>query len=248
MACDLGPVRVRCSARNGGISPPPWTSLNVGFSVGDRPERVRENRERLFEAAGLDAVHTVWAQQVHGDRVVWVDGSDGGRGSLSREGWVPGADGLLTETPDLALAMGFADCVPLVVADPMKGRVALCHSGWRGTASGIVLRVLEQLTERGSRLGDLRVAVGPAIGPSYRVDDAVMGPMRRQYDWADEHFDPVSRVLDLVAVNVHALRTGGVHRAQVAVTGERTECPAFFSHRTDRGETGRMATLAWLAS
>lgn len=248
LACDVGPIRIRFSARRGGTSGPPWDSLNVGFTVGDQPDRVRANRTRLFEAVGPGLASSVWAEQVHGDRVAWVDGSDGGRGSLDRESAVPGADGLVTETRGLVLAMGFADCVPVAIGDPARGRLALCHAGWRGTARAVVLRALEALTERGSRLEDLRVAIGPAIGRSYRVDDAVMGPMRRQYAWADEHFDPVSGVLDLVGINVRALAACGVARSQVAVTAERTECPAFFSHRADHGETGRMAMLAWLAS
>lgn len=249
LAWDRGPVHVRCSSRFGGTSPAPWDSFNIGFSVGDEPERVRANRLRLFEAIGVSPARSVWAEQVHGGIVAPVGLLEAGRGSLSRETSIPGADGLLTESEGLALGMGFADCVPVVLADPGAGMVALCHAGWRGTVQGVVRHALAEMVRRGATPeASVYAAVGPAIGGSYQVDEKVVTPMRAAYPWADAHFDPESGVLDLVAVNVHALLDDGVPPGHVAVTGERTECPAFFSHRTNHGRTGRMATLVWIAS
>ncbi len=249
LAWDVGPAHARVSCREGGTSPEPWDSLNVGFHVGDRPERVRANRLRLFDAIGTRPERVVWAQQVHGAEVAWVGYPDGGKGSLSPEDSFPGVDGLITDVPGLILAMGFADCVPVALADPKRGRLALCHAGWRGTASGVVVRAVHELERSGSPPeADIRVAIGPAIGSSYAVDEHVMGPMRARYPWADEHFDRVTGVLDLVAVTVHILRDAGIPAQHLAVTEERTESSRFFSHRTQHGKTGRMAALAWLAS
>ena len=111
------------SLRHGGVSPDPFSSLNVSFSVGDASDSVRENRRRFAEALGVDGEQVVCARLVHGDTVAVVTRADRGRGFADTANIVPDADGLVTAEPGVILWMTFADCVPVLLCDPVR-RVA----------------------------------------------------------------------------------------------------------------------------
>lgn len=222
------------STRLGGVSAPPWDSLDLGLSSGDRPEAVAENRRRFLAALGLDPGRLVTAGQVHGTRIATV----------SEPGHVPGCDALLTFVPGLALAVATADCMPLLYSAP--GVVAAAHAGWRGAAAGLPAAVLDALhASAGARPGDVRVALGPCIrGCCYEVEDDVAGrfpdaALRRAGDrWR----------LDLPTVARLALAGAGLppdafEDAGVCTACERATC---FSHRRDRGRTGRLWGVAAL--
>ena len=102
--------------REGGVSEPPFESLNLGLSVGDRPDRVLENRRRFCAALGLPQERLVVPGQVHGTRLAWVGEAEAGRGAADRESVISGHDGLLSVTPGLGLVVSYADCVPVVIA------------------------------------------------------------------------------------------------------------------------------------
>ena len=169
------------STRLGGVSSPPYESLNLGLRVGDEPEKVVENRELLFRALGMSLERSVWCKQVHADGVVAVDDADAGRGSTEEDSIVEDADALVTATPGLALCVTLADCVPVVIFDPERGVVGLAHAGWGGTVSRISSRTVAVMRESfGCDPAAIVAAIGPSIGPEgYEVGQDVIERARR---------------------------------------------------------------------
>jgi hypothetical protein len=199
--------------------------------VGDDPHAVAENWARLRAATGLAFARV---RQVHGCRVV-----EAGAGTDP----VEEADAVATTTPGVAACVSVADCVPILLADPRTGTVAAIHAGWRGTIDGVAAAGVRLLVERhGSRPADLVAVIGPGIGPCcFEVDRALatrfrdaLGPV------VASPRDQGSRV-DLWAANQVLLRQAGLHRSRIEVLGRCTSCEerTFFSHRRDRGLTGR---------
>ena len=115
------------SCRTGGVSEPPFSSLNMGFHTGDDADAVRENRRRYFEALGLSASRLVSGNQVHGTYIYKVTEKDAGRGALTMETAIPACDGFMTDEKDIPITMNYADCTPLFFYDPVKHAIAL----WR---------------------------------------------------------------------------------------------------------------------
>ena len=139
------------STREGGVSEPPFDRCNLSFNVADRPLAVQENRQRVLAGHGRTVFDLVMAEQVHQDRVQWVDVRHRGFGATDAGSAVGGVDGLLTDDPRVVLGMGFADCVPIFLGD-LDGTVAgIVHAGWRGTAAGVQVRAVELLAGRGIR-------------------------------------------------------------------------------------------------
>ncbi len=236
---SLLPVPHGFATRAGGVSEGAYASLNLGFAVGDLRERVEENHRRLAGAVGaaLDALHTV--KQVHGDRVVEV-GAGEGSGTLRPPAGE--ADALWTERPEHWVAVGTADCVPILLVDPEGRRVAAIHSGWRGTDARIVARAVESLVARGSRPERLLAAVGPCIQRCCYVVSEELGE-RFTGGFGSE---VVARAggevkLDLSRAVRDTLLGAGLKAAHVDVLPDCTACDGsrFFSHRRDAGHTGR---------
>ena len=140
------------TTREGGISPAPYASLNLGYSTQDNPANIDENRRRVLEQFGHPPVAEL--SQVHGNIVHLVDQAGTWEG-----------DGLLTHTPGLLLRVGIADCYPILLHDPVRGVVGALHAGWRGTVAGILPKALALMQQHyRSQPADIRIAVGP--GPS----------------------------------------------------------------------------------
>ena len=246
---DAGRVVHAFGTRLGGVSRPPYDSLNMGLSVGDDPDAVRENRRRFFGTFGLDLSRVVRVRQVHGDGICRVDevlaARQGFPQVLLEEGI--GYDGLVTNLPDLALVVTTADCQPILLHDPVHGAVAAVHAGWRSTARGIARRALEVMASAyGTRPEDCFAAVGPSIrGCCYEVDSVVTEAMAAILpDW-QRHAVPTRPGhvrLDLAGVNRALLEAAGVRRDRIADAGLCTSCRTdlFFSHRAEKGRTGRM--------
>jgi polyphenol oxidase len=153
------PFRHGFSTRAGGVSAAPYESLNLGGKWGDSPENVAENRRRLLLISGARAMYA--ACQVHGARVVRVAAGDD-PDVVKREE----ADGLCSDVAGLGLSVHMADCAPVLIADPRTGACAALHAGWRGTVAGVAPAGVETLARGfGCRPEDLRVALGPCIGP-----------------------------------------------------------------------------------
>jgi YfiH family protein len=236
---SLLPVPHGFATRAGGVSEGAYASLNLGFAVGDLRERVEENHRRLAGAAGvaLDALHTL--KQVHGDRVVEAGAGEGTGALRPPEGE---ADALWTQRPEHWVAVGTADCVPILLVDPEGRRVAAVHSGWRGTDARIVARAVEALVARGSRPERLLAAVGPSIQRCCYVVSEDLG------ERFTSGFGPEVVVreggevrLDLARAVRDTLLGAWLKAAHVDVLPHCTACDAdrFFSHRRDAGRTGR---------
>ena len=143
-----------------GVSAAPFDSLNLGARWGDAAATVEENRRRLLRAVGVAGPLYV-ARQVHGAAVARVRAGDDPAAIARIE-----ADALITDDPGVALGVFVADCIPALIVDPRTGAVAAAHAGWRGTVAGVLPAAVRALVRRfGARPGDLRVALGPAIGP-----------------------------------------------------------------------------------
>ncbi len=238
------------STRLGGVSGSCFASLNLGHTRGDRMEDVRENYRRLLSAAGLPgADRLVLARQVHGDALRVCTAADAGKG-LDRERDFE-ADGLMTDEVGLTLAVFTADCIPILLYDPVRRAVAAVHAGWRGTALGIAARAVRRMGEvYGTRPEDLRAAVGPGISRCCFVTDGdVPEAMRRALGGAAEPClfplpgAPGRWQVDLKGLNRHWLREAGVR--EIDVSSECTHCrpERYWSHRRTGPARGSMAAL-----
>jgi YfiH family protein len=227
--------------RAGGVSAPPYDSLNLGGKWGDAPESVAENRRRLARAAGAPLFV---AAQVHGVALARVGARDTSEDVARQQ-----ADGLCTDRGDVALAVFVADCIPAFVADPRTGAFAAVHAGWRGTLAGILPAAVRALGAHfGSRASDLRVALGPAIGPCcFEVGPEVVEafeaglPGARAADVIVGGLGGGKGHIDLKRVNVLLLERAGLDPAAIDAGPECTSCDRarFFSYRRDKGQTGQ---------
>lgn len=239
----LLPIPHGFSVREGGVSEGAFRSLNLGFAGGDDAGRVRENHRRLADAVGvaLPDLHTV--SQVHGDTVLRV-GSAPAEEALKPRGE---ADALWTSRAGAAVGVRTADCVPILIADPEGRRVAAVHSGWRGTDLRIAARAVEALAAEGARPQKLVVAVGPAIQRCcYEVSEELAQRFRTRF--GDEVATREGGLwrLDLAFAVRRTLGEAGIPEDRIDVMAECTACDAerFFSHRRDKGVTGRHLSFA----
>src|SRR5918993_1168889 len=228
--------------RHGGVSPNPWGSLNVGGTVGDDLTRVRENRVLSFEALGRppESIFDVW--QVHSADAVCA------RGPRPVDESYRQADIILTDKPDVTLFMRFADCVPILLHDPRNGIVGLAHAGWMGTLRDVASSTIEAMRKHyGSNPADLIAGIGPSIGPDhYEIGaDVILQVMQKYGDDSElflkSHNGKIH--LNLWEANRVALERAGV--GQIEVSGICTACNTkdWFSHRAEKGRTGRFGAL-----
>lgn len=228
-------VRAAFTLRNGGVSPPPWSSLNLGRHVGDEAGRVAENRRRVTAALGLPAT-PAWLEQVHGRTVLELSAA---RLPAGRR-----ADGAVTGRAGRVLAVQTADCLPVLLAARDGSRIGVAHAGWRGLAAGVLEAAVAAMDVPEERL---QAWLGPAIGMSaYEVGPEVREQCLAGAPDAGEAFRPGREdrwQLDLAGLARHRLRALGVavHGGQRCTASDRDR---FFSYRRD-GPTGRMAALIW---
>ena len=225
------------TTRHGGVSEGPYASFNLSLSVGDAPEAVRENAARLMKAVGLKGLAT--ATQVHGAQVITVEA---GADPLIP---IAEADALLASAPGAGVAVRTADCVPILIEDPRRGAVAAVHSGWRGTDLKIAARAIEALAAQGSKPEELCCAIGPSIrGCCYQVSAELAARFEQGFGHDVALTRGEARYLDLVAAVRLTLIAAGVGEGQIDEVAPCTSCdPRFFSHRRDRGTTGRQLSF-----
>ncbi len=192
-------------------------------------------RQRLAEALGIPPEALVPTRQVHRDEVVVVPGPAYGCWRSGR-----GADGLVTNTPGLYLLGYFADCVPILAYDPVQQAVGLAHAGWRGTLLGIAGHLVEVMEQAfGTKAADLRVGLGPSIGPCcYEVGEEVISGIRAHLPKPETLLRPGRpghAYFDLWEANCQALRRTGVPERQIELSGICTSCQVerFFSYRRE---------------
>jgi len=231
--------------RRGGVSPAPWDSLNVGGLVGDDVAHVKENRIRSFNALGRKpaSIFDVWL--VHSIDVICT------RKPRDLDEPPIQADAILTDNPAVTLYMRYADCVPLMFHDPKKGVVGIAHAGWMGTVKGMAKATVEKMgSEYGCRPKNIIAAIGPSIGADHyeigpdviiKVQDAFGNDADRLLESRDGR-----AYLDLWMANHIQLQAAGV--GQIEVAGVCTACHLddWFSHRAEKGKTGRFGALIGL--
>ncbi len=236
------------------MSSGPYESLNLSLSVGDDPGCVLENRRRLATAFGAAPGDFVFARQVHGAGVAVVAEADRGSGAFALDDAVDDTDALVTTSPEVVLAILTADCVPIVLHDPVAGVLACVHAGWRGTVAGVTAATLAAMQGLGTRPSDVVAGIGPAVGADrYQVGPDVHQAVTRSFGPAAAQFirpDPSAPgrwLLDLQAANGHALRQAGVPAARIHAADIPTgPVPGhFFSDRAAR-PCGRLALAARL--
>jgi hypothetical protein len=244
---DLPAARVIFTTRRGGFSDGPFASLNLGRLTADQPDAVQRNRAKLRAEVGVPPAHI---RQVHGTVVRTITTLPAkGVAPLPDEGaTLPEADGQATPLRDLAPMVLVADCLPVAVAGRSANgsggaAVAMLHAGWRGLAGGIVAAGVQALRELGVD-GPIEAAIGPGaggccyeVGEEVHAEFAHLGPDIRR-----------GRNLDLKAIARDELMRAGVSAAHdVGLCTICSDETLFFSHRRDRGVTGRQAGLAWLS-
>ena len=246
-------VDAAVTTRDGGVSDGPYASLNLGFHVQDDPSRVLTNRERVAATMGTTLDDFVFGNQVHRPAVTVVTDAHRGRGAREPATAIPDTDALVTTTAGLVIAVMVADCVPLVLHDPIAGVLAVVHAGWRGTVLGVTTAAVEVMTGLGAHPHDIRVGIGPAISPSsYQVGDDVRDAAAEQFgNRLDEvlHPDPTAPdkwLFDLFRSNQVQLEVAGVPASQIELPGQHTgDGTPFFSDRAAR-PCGRFALVATL--
>jgi YfiH family protein len=230
-------------------SPDPYQH-NYALHVGDDPDRVRLNRQKLAEQLGMSFSAWTCGEQVHGADIAEVSSEDRGKGRNSLETALPSVDGLLTDQEDILLTSFYADCVPLLFYSPDSSIIGLAHAGWRGTVGRIGPRMVEKMVRRGAKREGILAAIAPSIGGCcYEVDEHVVGPLSQSLSDLSGVINP-SRpgrwMLNLKAANRKLLLEAGIREENLLVSGWCTSCHEehFFSHRRDQGRTGRM--VAWI--
>ncbi len=240
------------STRQGGISTVyGGHSLNLGWTKEDDYANVAENRRRFTRAVAADPAFTlVTIRQVHSATTHVIRAPEEKLATSDGKAILEG-DGIMTDLPNLLLAVGTADCIPVLVIDPQKKAVAAFHAGWRGTAARIVEQGILTMQETyGSRPADLLAAIGPGVGPCcYTVGEEVHTTFTTNFPYANQlfHHTAADLNLNLWEANRRQLLAAGVSEEHITVVGECTSCTRtpqnerrFFSHRAENGHAGRM--------
>jgi YfiH family protein len=231
--------------RQGGVSPAPWATLNFGGTVGDDRKRVLENQRLALNAVGVstDNIFDVW--QVHSSKVVVAD--------APRKPSSPHvkADAIITNKPDVALLMRFADCVPVLLFDPIEQVIGIVHAGWQGTLDGVVYHTVKVMDNRfTSKPENIIACIGPSIGAHhYSVGEEVVTQVERVFK---ERSSMVlinqngDKKFDLWTANRLLLEQAGVRSLESSGICTVCELENWFSHRGEFGDTGRFGVLIQL--
>jgi YfiH family protein len=230
------------TTREGGTSQPPWAGLNLALHVGDEASRALANRDLLARHLGTTWVN--FPQQVHGAGVLVVDEARAGRRRITRGG-APGVDALVTARPGIPIGVLVADCMPVLLSDPIAGVVAAAHVGRRGLASGVLQSTLEAMAAAGAAPARVEAVIGPSIcGRCYEVPAEMRDEVDAVVPGAACETAAGTPGLDLVAGALRLLRAAGVSARAAAIC--TAEDPRFFSYRRD-GVTGRFAGVVMLS-
>jgi YfiH family protein len=241
------------TTRQGGVSQGPYASLNLALHVGDDQTAVLENRRRAAAALGADLGDMVFCHQSHGRAVAVVTGADRGRGTLSLADAIASTDALVTTEPGIALVVMVADCVPIVLHDPVAHVLACVHAGWRGTVARVSEAAIEVMSTLGANPADVIACLGPAIAPGrYQVGADVAEAAQRCFGArAAEVLPPDGTghwLFDLWTANRIVLRQAGLRDENVHVAAEPTGTQGSGQFFSDRGARpcGRFAAIARL--
>ncbi|MEG2420367.1 MAG: peptidoglycan editing factor PgeF [Oscillospiraceae bacterium] len=251
LRCDAIPCPHGFSTRLGGVSTGVFSSMNLGTTRGDDPQNVRENYRRFCDAIGTDCSKIVMSNQVHSCEIRAVTSADVKPDLYAPEGYE--TDGLITDVPGLCLTIFAADCLPVLLCDPVRQVICAVHAGWRGTAGGIAKKAVHQMMGYGCRPQDILAAIGPGIDrccfETHRdVPDAMtalMGPAAAPF------FTPLPEGkfhVDLKGMNRQILLDSGVLPQHLAISDDCTCClpEKYWSHRFTGGVRGSQVAMLQL--
>jgi polyphenol oxidase len=223
------------STRHGGISPAPFASLNLGLNTDDDPKNVAENRWRFFNSLGITESQVASSHQVHGTEILLV----------TQPGRYSGYDALITNQPDLFLAVTIADCVSILIYDAQNQAIAAIHAGWRGTVGQIVGSTLAMMqTQFGTQPDGCHAYVGTCIDKtSFEVGPEVAAQFSS--DFKQKAILDGKWLVDLQAANARQLADFGIPETQIEQSDFSTVLnnADYFSHRYEHGQTGRLLTV-----
>jgi YfiH family protein len=234
--------------RQGGVSPAPFSSLNLSVSVPDEKAHVYANRHRAYGIFGRDTGSVVHAHLIHEAKVARVTEDDNGT-------WIAHTDGIISNQSGCALTMNYADCTPIFLFDPINGAIGLGHAGWKGTVRDLPGALVRAMTaEFGSDPARLLAGIGPAIGSCcYEVDEPVISQVRAAFAESRsllldrQNGSPEMKggrlYFDLPEANRRNLRRAGVQQIEMAGLCTACRTDLFFSHRAENGKTGRFGTI-----
>lgn len=219
------------STRYGGISPEPFMSLNLGGTE-DSSENIEENRRRALDNLGIDMKQVSYLNQIHSNNVCRaIHGKQTG-------------DALVANQPDLAIAVGAADCYPVLFYDDKNQVIGAAHCGWRGTLGRIVKNTIEEMVKLGAAKEHIKLAIGQGISAkNYEVSAEVIQHFK------DQQFPDCcwnNRQLDLLEANRFVAEESGILKENIWSMNRCTTEMDFFSYRRDQGKTGRMWAVIML--
>ena len=226
------------SRRHGGYSPAPWDSLNLGLDLGDQPDAVHSNLERLCDNAKLPMPHR--SVQVHGTDVLCCQDS-----GMQHDA---AADVLISTQPHCTLAVRTADCLPILLVDTQHGIHAAVHAGWRGSAAQIVHIAVQQMQQRGAQTSSILASLGPCIQSCcFEVDHNTAQALEHTHPKASQaiRYNTDKAYPDLQAINRLQLLASGILPKHIETFPICTCCTPehFFSWRRDGKHSGRMLAI-----
>lgn len=228
--------------RQGGVSPEPWKSLNFGASVGDDAIHVAQNKQNALDKLGINVNSIFDVYQVHSSEVVYSD-----RPLRAGEPHLK-ADAIITNTPGVTLLMRFADCVPILLFDPIHRAIGIIHAGWIGTVNKITEKTLSMMGEKfGTQPDMVFAAIGPSIGPDHYsiksdVIDRVISAFGKKSDKLLV-YNQDRIYFDLWMSNKMILNEAGVNNIEIAEKCTNCHLEEWYSHRGEFGKTGRFGIV-----
>ena len=233
--------------RLGGVSDFPKDSLNMAFHVNDEVEKVVANREKIANTLAFPLSKWVGAKQTHETNIHIVTLEDIGRGSVNYETSLEATDGLFTMEKDILLTLCFADCVPIFFKSKDNKAIGMAHAGWKSTVGLIAPKMIELFEKNGIEKNDIDIVIGPSICQNcYNVNSNLINHVQKILDTniikPYNQLEEDQYLLDLKLVNKLLLLNVGIASEQIITTEYCTSCSndLFFSHRKEKGHTGRI--------
>lgn len=235
------------TTRIGGFSNQPYDSLNLGFHVGDNPEIVMKNRERLALALGIPLTNFTIARQIHGSNVEIITDDLRGIGAFHHETAINATDAMVTSDPHICLMVLQADCVPILFFDVKKRVIGVAHAGWRGTIRMVAQNTVKILQEKFNCLPkDILAGIGPSIGPCcYEIGQETIAQIKKVFHNGNGYIcketPPGKGYFNLWEANKTQLMHMGIPEKNIEIARICTRCnhKLLFSYRQQNTETGR---------
>lgn len=239
------PIKHAIFTRIGGISKEPFHSLNIGGNLGDLDENIIENKKRMFKVLEIpfETQFDVW--QVHGINIVIPEKPRKPLGKYVQ------ADGIVSNTPDFTMVMRFADCVPIILYDPVNHIGSTVHAGWQGTVKNVVSYAVQTMIRQFNvKASNIVAGIGPSIGPDhYSVGENVIKAVKARFpnDWKEMlELRHEKAYFNLWLANKHNLVESGVEQIELAEICTACNTDEWYSHRNENGKTGRFAAIMQL--